>query len=40
MVPNVMKSREGWEMYIVTDGVMVGILGYYNILIIMPSLTI
>jgi hypothetical protein len=25
MVPNV-KSREGWELYIVTDGVMVGIL--------------
>jgi hypothetical protein len=26
MVPNVVKSREGWELYIVTDGVMVGIL--------------
>jgi hypothetical protein len=25
MVPNVVKSREGWELYIVTDGVMVGI---------------
>jgi hypothetical protein len=21
MVPNVVKSREGWELYIVTDGV-------------------
>jgi hypothetical protein len=26
MVPNVVKSREGWELYIVTDGVMAGIL--------------
>jgi hypothetical protein len=26
MVPNVVKSREGWELYILTDGVMVGIL--------------
>jgi hypothetical protein len=26
MVPNVVESREGWELYIVTDGVMVGIL--------------
>jgi hypothetical protein len=26
MVPNVVKSREGWELYIVTDGVIVGIL--------------
>jgi hypothetical protein len=26
MVPNVVKSREGWELYVVTDGVMVGIL--------------
>jgi hypothetical protein len=26
MVPNVVKSREGWELYIVTDCVMVGIL--------------
>jgi hypothetical protein len=26
MVPNVVKSREGWELYIVTDGVMVGII--------------
>jgi hypothetical protein len=26
MVPNVVGSREGWELYIVTDGVMVGIL--------------
>jgi hypothetical protein len=26
MVPNVMKSIEGWELYIVTDGVIVGIL--------------
>jgi hypothetical protein len=26
MLPNVVKSREGWELYIVTDGVMVGIL--------------
>jgi hypothetical protein len=26
MVPNVMKSRKGWELYIVTDGVIVGIL--------------
>jgi hypothetical protein len=25
-VPNVVKSREEWELYIVTDGVMVGIL--------------
>jgi hypothetical protein len=25
MVPNVVGSREGWELYIVTDGVMVGI---------------
>jgi hypothetical protein len=25
MVPNVVKSREGWELYIVTDGVMVRI---------------
>jgi hypothetical protein len=24
MVPNVVKSREGWELYIVTDGVMIG----------------
>jgi hypothetical protein len=24
MVPNVVKIREGWELYIVTDGVMVG----------------
>jgi hypothetical protein len=24
MVPNVMGSSEGWELYIVTDGVMVG----------------
>jgi hypothetical protein len=23
-VPNVVKSREGWELYTVTDGVMVG----------------
>jgi hypothetical protein len=23
MVPNVVKSREGWVLYIVTDGVMV-----------------
>jgi hypothetical protein len=26
MMPNVVGSREGWELYIVTDGVMVGIL--------------
>jgi hypothetical protein len=26
MVPNVVGNREGWELYIVTDGVMVGIL--------------
>jgi hypothetical protein len=26
MVPNVVKRSEGWEPYIVTDGVMVGIL--------------
>jgi hypothetical protein len=26
MVLNVVKRREGWELYIVTDGVMVGIL--------------
>jgi hypothetical protein len=26
IVPNVVKSREGWELYIVTGGVMVGIL--------------
>jgi hypothetical protein len=26
MVPNVVKSREGWELYIVTDGVMVSML--------------
>jgi hypothetical protein len=26
MVPNIVKSSEGWELYIVTDGVMVGIL--------------
>jgi hypothetical protein len=26
MVPKVVKSREGWELYIVTDGVVVGIL--------------
>jgi hypothetical protein len=26
MVPNVVKSREGWELYIVTDGEMVGLL--------------
>jgi hypothetical protein len=25
-VPNVVGSREGWELYIVTGGVMVGIL--------------
>jgi hypothetical protein len=25
-VSNVVKSRKGWELYIVTDGVMVGIL--------------
>jgi hypothetical protein len=24
-VPNVVGSREGWKLYIVTDGVMVGI---------------
>jgi hypothetical protein len=29
MVPNVVKSIEGWELYIVTDGVMIGILLYY-----------
>jgi hypothetical protein len=27
MVPNVVKSREGWELYIVTDGVMFGTFG-------------
>jgi hypothetical protein len=26
MVLNVVKIREGWELYTVTDGVMVGIL--------------
>jgi hypothetical protein len=26
MVPNIVKSTEGWGLYIVTDGVMVGIL--------------
>jgi hypothetical protein len=26
MVPNVVESREGWELFIVTDGVIVGIL--------------
>jgi hypothetical protein len=26
MVPNVVKSREGWELYIVTNGLMVGII--------------
>jgi hypothetical protein len=26
MVPNIVGSREGCELYIVTDGVMVGIL--------------
>jgi nicotinamide riboside transporter PnuC len=26
MVLNVVKSRDGWELYIVTDGVMVGLL--------------
>jgi hypothetical protein len=26
MVPNVMKNRERWELYIVTDGVIVGVL--------------
>jgi hypothetical protein len=26
MVTSVVKSRDGWELYIVTDGVMVGIL--------------
>jgi hypothetical protein len=26
MVPIVVGSREGWELYIVTDGVMVGII--------------
>jgi hypothetical protein len=26
IVPKVVKSREGWELYIVTDDVMVGIL--------------
>jgi hypothetical protein len=25
MVSNFVKNREGWELYIVTDGVMVGI---------------
>jgi hypothetical protein len=25
-VPNVVGIREGWELYIVTDGVMVGII--------------
>jgi hypothetical protein len=25
-VPNVVGSREGWKLYIVTGGVMVGIL--------------
>jgi hypothetical protein len=25
-VPNVVGSREGWELYVVTGGVMVGIL--------------
>jgi hypothetical protein len=24
MVPNVVKSREGWELYIVTDGILLG----------------
>jgi hypothetical protein len=26
MEPNVVKITEGWELYIVTDGVIVGIL--------------
>jgi hypothetical protein len=26
MLPDVVGSREGWELYIVTDGIMVGIL--------------
>jgi hypothetical protein len=26
MVPIVVKSREGWELYIVTDGIMFGTL--------------
>jgi hypothetical protein len=26
MVPNVVKSRDGWELYIVTDGIMFGII--------------
>jgi hypothetical protein len=34
MVPNVVGSREGWELYIVTDGVMV------LISTITPSVTI
>jgi hypothetical protein len=32
MVPNVVGSREGRELYIVTDGVMVGI--YVGLLLI------
>jgi hypothetical protein len=31
MVSNVVKGREGWGLYIVTDGVMVRILSCHNI---------
>jgi hypothetical protein len=27
--PMSLKSREGWELYIVTDGVMVGMVDHY-----------
>jgi hypothetical protein len=49
MVPNVVESREGWELYIVTDSVMVGILlgegsrwapSLRNMMTITPSVTI
>jgi hypothetical protein len=30
MMPNVVESREGWELYIVTDGVMVGLYPYLH----------
>jgi hypothetical protein len=37
-VSNVVGSREGWELYIVTGGVMVGIIYSYTIFNSHPSL--
>jgi hypothetical protein len=33
LVPNVVVSREGWELYIVTDGIIVGMFRHFK----MPS---